>query len=291
MKSSSQRLKRVRPLLGTYVEIELLGTSHAELNRSLTAAFDTVSEIDRLMSVHRPDSDLGRLNRAKAGAWVSVDPMTVDVLALANELFVSSDGLFDIRCGRALAEWNIIPSVLTPTSGKPIPLHRVPVEISGRRVRKTGDWLLDLGGIAKGFAVDCAIETLRARGVRAGLVNAGGDLRAFGPHDWPVSIRHPKFPTVSLALAPLRNGAMSTSAVYFSKKKSNGRWVSAIVRPEDGKPFLKGYSVTVASGTCVMADALTKVVALAPGRSGLMLKRLDSFGFIARMDGTVRSIN
>src|SRR5438094_391001 len=88
MRSSKQRLKRVRPLLGTYVEIELHGKIPEErLNNWITAGFEAVEEIDRLMSVYRPDSDISRLNKAEPNVWVTVHPHTIAVLKASTKLY------------------------------------------------------------------------------------------------------------------------------------------------------------------------------------------------------------
>ena len=152
MKPSSPKLRRVRPLLGTYVEITLGGSApESRLQACITAGFEAISGVDRLMSAHRPGSDLSRLNQAKPGKWIKVDPWTIKVLKASNELWRASEGVFDIRCGGAA------------------PRRLRPLDIRGQNARKTGPWVLDLGGIAKGYAVDRAVESIR---------RAAGD---FGP--------------------------------------------------------------------------------------------------------------
>src|SRR5258708_4427079 len=99
MKSSKRKLKRARPLLGTFVEIELLGNvPESTLNTWITAGFEAIEEIDRLMSRYRTDSDLSRLNEAEPGIWVDVHPHTLKVLRASNKLYKDSRGTFDIRC-------------------------------------------------------------------------------------------------------------------------------------------------------------------------------------------------
>ncbi len=238
MKSSKPKFKRVRPLLGTFVEIRLSGASFARMNASATRAFEAIGEIDRLMSFHREDSDLSRLNRAAVNEWIPVDVHTRNVFAMANKFFETSNGVFDVRRGTR--------SKLNPGVA--------PVEISGRRVRKTGADTFDLGGIAKGYAVDLAVKVLKRSGIKSGLVNAGGDLHAFGPEEWPIAVRHPASPGVAFALFPMKNGALATSGSYFSRKRIDRTWNLA----------LQKRSVTVVAPTCMVADGLTKVVTLAP---------------------------
>ena len=265
MKSLKSKFKRVRPLLGTFVEIRLSDASPARMNTSATRAFEAIGGIDRLMSFHRADSDLSRLNRATANEWISVDVHTRNVFAMSNKFFKTSNGIFDARCG---AQSKLNAGI-------------APVEISGRRIRKTGADTFDLGGIAKGYAVDLAVKILKRAGIKSGLVNAGDDLRAFGPDEWPVAVRHPALPNVALTLFPMKNGALATSGSYFSRKRSDRKWNSALQR----------RSVTVVAPTCVVADGLTKVVALSPAIAASALRRFRSHAFFVGTNGVLTGVN
>src|SRR5581483_361234 len=114
-------------------------------------AFQAIAEIDRLMSFHRETSDLSRINRASANDWVPVHSHTRNVLLMANRFFRTSGGVFDVRRG-------LLPNGTVGVA---------PVRISGRRVRKNGAFVLDLGGIAKGYAVDLAVSTLKRDGMKS----------------------------------------------------------------------------------------------------------------------------
>jgi FAD:protein FMN transferase len=142
------------------------------------------------------------------------------------------------------------------------------------RVRFRRPLQIDLGGIAKGFAVDRAIEELQVGGATSGCVNAGGDLRAFGPAPRPVHVRHPAMPGHFLALTELTDSALATSASYFTRKRWRGRWVSPLVDPRRQRACTEPASVSVQAPNCLLADALTKVV-FADRRVALAL--LDNF--------------
>jgi thiamine biosynthesis lipoprotein len=274
MRSSKTKFKRVQPLLGTFVEIEFSAPDARTFHRNAAHAFEAIKRIDRLMSFHRADSDLSKINSAEAHEWIFVDAHTRRVLAAANKLHVMSKGVFDVRRAPMDPSGTVFP----------------PVVISGSRVCKTGPWILDLGGIAKGYAVDQAVKTLKRLGVTAGLVNAGGDLRVFGADEWPIALRHPSAPSVAVPVFPLKNGSLATSAAYFSRKRPGGRWTSALVSARDGRFFLRRSSVSVLSATCMMADALTKVAALSPrGARASLLRRFHSHAFEMGRDGRVRS--
>jgi thiamine biosynthesis lipoprotein ApbE len=119
---------------------------------------------------------------------------------------------------------------------------------------------IDLGGIAKGFAVDLAIETLCRHGIPDGLVNAGGDLAAFGPRRHSVDIRDPRHPDRPMCHIVLSNAALASSAGHYDPSRSDLPSSSAIVDPLTGRPSHVIRGATVSAPSCIIADALTKVV-------------------------------
>lgn len=238
--------RRAQPWLGTLVDI----TSDAG-QAALDSAFAEVALVHRLMSFHDPASDVSRLNRAAAGELVAVHAHTWQVLQLAGQLAIGSHGLFNPACAPLMVGWGSLPS---PAVEMPS-LQQMPAAFhaeDGDTVRKLLPAWLDLGGIAKGYAVDLAVEALQRAGAAEGCVNAGGDLRVFGERDWPVSMRDPKKPQRMHSQLQLRNEALATSASYFSPLN--------LVDGRDGTPVDHARSVSVRAPRCVLADALTKVV-------------------------------
>lgn len=214
-------VERARPLLGTMVAIRVEGCSLPRAHRVIDAAFADVALIGRLMSFQDPDSELSRLNRDAAYRVVSVHPHTFAVLRWSLAIAAASGGSFDVSaahrgCG-AIADWRDI-ELLAP-----------------RGVRFRWPLLIDLSGIAKGYAVDLAIARLRAHGVRRALVNAGGDLRVLGRDAERIALRS-QGKCTQLALLELANGALATSDTQA------------------------GVTVSVMARRCLVADALTKVV-------------------------------
>ena len=238
-------LRRARPLLGTLVEITVPAGSRGVA--ALARAFAAVARVHALMSAHDPASDLGRIGAARARTIVRVDPWTWRVLAAARRFAAESGGAFDpvAAAGEGRADWRD----LVPRPDRRSVLCR-------RRLR------IDLGGIAKGFAVDQAVGVLRRAGLPWGLVNAGGDLRAFGPRAWPVHVRHAAAPGQFALAGEITNGAVATSAPYFSQRREHGRTVSALLDPRDRHFVTGAASATVFAPTALAADALTKVVLL-----------------------------
>lgn len=246
--------QRAQPWLGTMVSI----AADAD-HQALSPAFDAVALVHRLMSFHDADSDISRFNRAPAGACLRVHPHTWEVLRLAGQIQDASDGIFNLACAPRLAGWGVLPA---PADALPVyvPQRQVFACDDHDTIRKLHDGWIDVGGIAKGYAVDLAVAALQRAGATAGCVNAGGDLRVFGDRDWPVSVRDPRRPQQPHTQIMLRNEAIATSASYFSQREAGGRLVSALVDGRDGESMTGPSSVSVRAPRCAIADALTKVV-------------------------------
>jgi len=255
-------LRRARPLLGTLVSIQLpadlAGASRADL--AFERAFDAMAGIQQAMSAHDPHSDLGRLARAPAGVPLSLHPHTVAVLRLAQAWCGASRGAFDPqRAGRLLARQGLRPA-LAAACGATATLAGLRF-LDDRTVQADGPLSVDLGGIAKGYAVDEAVAALRTEGVACGLVNAGGDLRAFGPRWWSIEVQHPAVPVRTRRLLRLREGAVASSvgagqADFVATRPRAARWRHCTVLARD----------------CATADALTKW-ALQDAEPSLALRR------------------
>jgi FAD:protein FMN transferase len=129
------------------------------------------------------------------------------------------------------------------------------------RVRFAHDGVkIDLGGIAKGFAVDRAVEALRRHGIAEALVNAGGDLSAFGPRSHAIDIRDPRRPERPMCRIELDNAALASSAGRFDPMRAYAASGSAVIDPATAQPARTMLGATVCAPCCVIADALTKVV-------------------------------
>jgi thiamine biosynthesis lipoprotein len=253
-------MRRARPLLGTYVAIEANGCADAVLTRAVNAAFEAVARVHRLMSFHDPDSDVSRLNRRAADEPVAVDRWTATVLRHARTMFEATHGLFDCAVGQELMQRGLLPSrrLDDVESGIFSAVQLLP----GNRVRFSARIAIDLGGIAKGFAVDRAIATLRGHGVRDAVVNAGGDMRVMGETARPIHVRcptdHPCYPCLVPA-GLLQNGAVATSSAMATVSKGARRaGQSASMR--SGASCTDGKAYSVVAPTCLVADALTKAV-------------------------------
>ncbi len=271
-------MRRARPLLGTYVEIEAVGLAEAALERAIGAAFDAVGLVQRLMSFRDPDSDLSALNRRAAREPVRAHPWTARVLRCALSMFQETDGLFDCAVGYELARWGLLPS-----DGSSHVRHG---SLSAVRALPDNQFVfaapvaLDFGGIAKGFAVDRAIAALRRHGVREASVNAGGDMRVIGRDARPIHIRHPTDPARLSLAGLLQNGAIATSSAAQTLQSVSGREVSALVASRTRAPIVELDAYSVVAPSCMIADALTKVLAQTKQTDSPYLRRFGATGLI-----------
>lgn len=243
---------RCRPLLGTFVEI----SAPPEAAEAVDGAFAAIARMQRHMSFHDDASDLARLRRTLPGTVVEVAPETAEVLSIALDLHRESGGLFDVTIGSELMRAGFLPRrrgwSFSGETGR-----SSDIEVVGERlVCCHRPVAIDLGGIAKGYAVDKAIEALQAAGVSQALVNAGGDLRMFGPRHWPVALRDGD--GIVRDTVRLADCAAASSANLLTRRRRWGR----VRTPHIGfgrKPVVVPGRVTVIAGRCVIADAMTKI--------------------------------
>jgi len=243
--------RRARPLLGTLVEV---GVCRDHPGAAAEAAFGEIARLQALLSRFDAGSDIARFNALPSGASIAVDIATREVLACARRLADETAGAFDITLGSGPDGWH--------------------VDAQGRLHKLAAQARLDLGGIAKGYIVDRAVQMLREQGATAGWVNAGGDLRAFGAVEVPVLLRDEPNGGAR-PFAQLADGAFATShygpetrsqlAAPFALRHRTAGGVSGV--PESAR------HVSVAAPNCLHADALTKIIALSGDTSHPLLAR------------------
>jgi len=251
---------------------------------AIEASFAAVATVHRLMSFHDPESDVSRLNRRACAEPVAVAPETLEVLVAALDLHRETAGLFDIAIAPVLQDLSLLPRSSAAIRAGEGAATSASIEIlSSSRVRfHHPDLRIDLGGIAKGFAVDCAAAALRAAGVTSGVVNAGGDIASFGPQAEPVGIRDPRAGDRLLCRVELCDQALASSA----RNRAGMFTETAIVDPRT-RGVAPAIGATVRAPRCLYADALTKVVMLAAAESLAVLERYGASAILVDADGDV----
>jgi thiamine biosynthesis lipoprotein len=270
-----------RPLLGTVVEAEADHADLATARRALEAGFERIAGVDRLMSTFRPDSEISLLNQHAGAGPVPISRETAEVLAEALAIGHESRGFMDVTIHPLVTLWaragleGRLPSraELDRTRGL---LDTAQLLLDEARTRA---WLeqqgaaVNLSGIAKGYAVDAAVEALRAHGIRRGIVNAGGDLRVLGldrtGEPWRIGVRHPLRPSELVAALLVEDAGVATSGNYFRFVMIDGRPYGHVLNPRTGLPADTVLAATVVASRAMRADGLA-TAALVSGEAGAL---------------------
>jgi thiamine biosynthesis lipoprotein len=256
----SAETRRARPWLGTIVDIRVRGLGERHALRAIDAAFDEVAAIHALMSFHDPESELSRLNRCAVEISTPVGSRMREVLDLALTIARESDGRFDPTVAADLVDWGFLPVPRGDRPPEPGACWR-DVRLDDDLVRFARPLWIDLGGIAKGYAVDRAIERLLREGATDACVNAGGDLRMIGPESEVVHLRLSGAASTSwLPAMELRDISVASSSGHLERRRRGARWIGPHVHGRLRQPVGVNSSVSVVAVRCAVADALTKVV-------------------------------
>ncbi len=286
------------PAMGTMVSL-LLPTPRAAAGTAAVRAL--FAGWEETLSRFRPDSELSYLNR-RAGETVAVGALLFDVIATALAAAWASGGLYDPTLLRQIEglgydrSFESLPSHTTPAVTGTLRAgggwRGVYLEPASRRVTLPAGVGLDLGGIAKGMAVDAALARLDALGAAPAMVNAGGDLAVRGlPPDgdaWMVAIPCPD--AGDSHVFPLHHGAVATSAVARRHWRQGDEARHHLLDPRTGLPAVNGlWSVTVVAARCTQAEAAAKVVfVLGPDAGARFLDRQGLAGLFIGEDGRRR---
>jgi FAD:protein FMN transferase len=275
---------RSRSIMGTETNLRVVvrASESAQGRAALQAATAALEAVENRCSVHRGDSELAAFNAAPAGQLVPLSPLNLSLLRFSQELSNRTQGAFDPTCRPILRLWRLCEQE-----------QRLPSDEELREARELAGWKwvrlrpegaeklrggveIDLGGVAKGYAVDLAIAAMQGAGAAGGLVQCGGEIRVFGqaPHagGWKIAVRdgvQGQETTLPGSLL-LTSGAVSTSGDYERYFEITGRRLSHIVDPRTGSPVDAVAQVTVIAGSSALADAWSTALSVL-GPAGLEL--------------------
>lgn len=284
------RHEATRLSMASVYAIEAYGPDAERLPGIVSEAFDEVDRIDRLMSHYKADSALSRLNRAAARHPVIVEPELFELIAEAMRYSRESDGAFDITVGPLMKAWGFfhgdgrIPSAEALAAARRRVGHaQVQLRPESYSIAFDVEGLeLDLGGIAKGYAVDRVARLLRQRGVPAALISAGGSSiygigAPPGQDAWEVAIQDPVDPRKVARTVRIRDRAVSVSGSAGKSFESEGVIYSHIMDPRTGRPAQGTLSVTVLTTRATAGDALDNALFVLGWPGGRkLLSRLSS---------------
>ena len=274
-----------QPIMGTRVHVELWHEDAAVGARLVAEVMAEMRRVEQTYSPYIDDSELSRLNRDAPAGWVKVAPEFVDLLQRSRRVSELTDGAFyityasvgryyDYRSGVRPDDLQLARAI------EGIDYRYVEVDPAGQRVRfARPEVYVDLGGIAKGYAVDRCVALLRRAGVSEGSVAAGGDSFVMGNRrgkPWMVGVRDPRNEHAMAVVLPLTDTAVSTSGDYERFFEADGVRYHHIIDPTTGDSARRSMSVTILGPDATFTDALSTSVFVLGPKAGLdLINRLD----------------
>jgi thiamine biosynthesis lipoprotein len=273
----THRLEASRPLFGTWVRIVARDGDRTRAARGLEDAFAALHHVDATMSIHRTDSQLARVNAAAGRHAVSVDAAVLEIVDRACAVAKRADGVYDptvLPLMRAFGFYGPGGAVTEYPGARALDAARALVDWRQVRVDAAAGTLgldragagLDLGSIGKGWGVDMAVAALRARGVRHGLVDVGGNVYGLGVPDdeadgWSVGVFHPVNATLERIFV-LRDAAVATSGNREQARVLGGVRVGHLLDARRGAPADGPLSASVVAATGTDSDTMSTVAFL-----------------------------
>ena len=270
--------------MGTLFRVVLYAPDTVTASTASNAAFDRIAQLDDTMSDYRPSSELRSLCRAAGGPPVKVSEDLYRVLAASQELARRTDGAFDITIGPVVQLWrrarrrHELPDALRLARARMLvgcEKLRLDPEKKTAQLLKKG-MLLDLGGIAKGYAADQALDVLKQHGIQSALVAASGDIAVSAPPPGRAGWRIGIAPLESPEKPPsrylsLHDAAVSTSGDVEQHVEIGGKRYSHIVDPRTGMGLTGRHSVTVVASNATTSDSLATAISVFGPEQGLKL--------------------
>jgi thiamine biosynthesis lipoprotein len=288
--SSSVIVERARPLLGNQVAIKVDGMTSKAADDAINAAFSAIETIHRLMSFHEAGSDITDLNRHAALHPVRVDPHTYHVMSRALDVAHVSNGVFDPSVAGQLVTWGFLPRPSEAPEPRAAASWMDVELLADNRIRYHQPLWIDVGGIAKGYAVDCAMDVLRRAGVGQARVNAGGDVGVLGLEAERIFLRTDYRKDFDIPVIELSEGSIAGSSGRPHRRSQGNVEVG---------PHLDGVGrcvvgvdtfAAVLAQDCMTADALTKVVLARENAAAPILRHFGAVAYLQSSGGVWHAI-
>ena len=266
--------------MGTAVRVELWHEDEKYGRTLISKVMDEMRRIDRLMSSYRDDSEISQLNKKATSGNVSISQELFNLIEKAIAVSVQTNGAFDITTA-GVGHLYDYPRHIQPDkhllyeARRAVNYRFIELEKSKNQIHFTRTGVrIDLGGIAKGYAIDKSIQILQENGVRHALVSAGGDSRIIGDRmgrPWHVGIKHPRAKGELAVVLPLSDKAISTSGDYERFFIRNGVRYHHIINPVSGSSADLSRSVSVIGVDATTTDALATSLFVMGKDKGLAL--------------------
>lgn len=258
--------------MGSPCHLTLFAETEARAHLARDLVIAEVERIESRYSRYRTTSLLSRLN-ATAGSPMGfkADEEFLGLIDYARTCFTESEGRFDITSGILRRAWTFGPDGALPDATliasllPSIGFDNILIEGNVVRFSRPG-MEIDLGGIAKEYAADCAASLLLGSGFNHGVVNFGGDIRIIGPQPdgapWDIGIHHPRRPSTLIATLELSEGAVTTSGDYERALVIDGKYYSHLLDPSTGWPVEGLQSVSVVAPLALIAGSASTIAML-----------------------------
>lgn len=294
------RFEATNYAMGTYIQQTVYGRN-AEQGASDAAA--SIGNLENLISWRVEDSDIANLNDEAGSHWITIDPLTADLLELSLDIAEKSDGAFDPTILPISMLWDFGGDNQHVPSSEDLERFLPYVNYEDLRVNteectaslKYHYMGIDLGSLGKGAAADEAVAAYQEAGVEAAVVAVGGSVGVYGEKKdgslWSIAVRDPKSENSGEALGTLEiaSGFVSTSGSYEKTFEEDGVIYHHLLNPKTGMPENNGLiSVTVTHTRGAVSDALSTACFILGEEKGLqLLEEYDAGGIFIREDGTV----
>jgi FAD:protein FMN transferase len=277
-----QTAQHAREVMGTLAEITAVADDQDTASHAVQTAYQRLDQLEQLMSTYKPNSEISRLNRLSAGQSMKLSSDTFRVLQKSLCVAEQSGGAFDITCRPLLNLWkeaaqndHLPDKYKLKQTLEHIGSHYLRLNPEDQSVTVMIDGLqVDLGGIAKGYGLDAAAETMQKVGATSGLVNVGGDVLAFGRRSdgrhWTIGIRNAFGPGL-MGKLKVTNRAVTTSGIQQRFYNIKGERYSHIIDPRTGLSAEQAPSVTVIADQAIDADAWATVFSVLSVEEGKKL--------------------
>ncbi|MGD8351236.1 MAG: FAD:protein FMN transferase [Gammaproteobacteria bacterium] len=275
-------------LMGTRITIDLWQDDAAEAARCGERIVAEMQRIEALMSTYRDDSEITRINNDAAAEWVDISSEMAHLIERSIYFSKLSGGVFDITYASIGYAYDyrahVQPSDATVAEKLPAIDYRH-IELDGNRIRFARPGVrIDLGGIAKGYAVDRSIGIARDCGISRAMISAGGDSRIIGDRGgrpWMIGIRNPRDESGIALRLPLSDSAISTSGDYERFFIADGKRVHHIIDPQTGRSAEASWSASVIGPDAMTTDALSTTIFIMGATDGLaLIESLEGFDAI-----------
>ncbi|MFH1540465.1 MAG: FAD:protein FMN transferase [Elusimicrobiota bacterium] len=263
-------------LMGTTVEIKVWSHNEVLAKKSIAGAFDEITRVENIFSVYRPTSEISKLN--KNGSAVVSDEI-MQLIKKSNYFSEISDGAFDITVLPIIELWKnakkrgeIPKEKEIKNTLKIVGWRNILIDEKNRKITFVKKGMkIDLGAIAKGYAVDRAVEVLKKNGIKTGMINAGGDIKCFGDKVWKIALQNPRDKNDFITILKIKNKAVTTSGDYERYFLIDKIKVIHIINPLTGYSVDKSISSTIITDNATDADALATATFVLGNPAGIEL--------------------